>query len=192
MEADWEFDADGDAPVIDGCWAGFVDLRPSQDSSAGLPSLASNLPEVVQFPALAAVLERLNAPGSQVWTAKCDFWPVLKQEDFDPDELDAADGKSAHAAGCYIDLLPASRGQWKAAPAIEQDCKRLCGCLHAVALRNCRCDLVIRHARVEPDVFDLGITAYFTACGATVEEVRHTLHAALASFADACHPCRPH
>ena len=27
MEADWEFEVGGDAPVIDACWPGFVDLR---------------------------------------------------------------------------------------------------------------------------------------------------------------------
>jgi hypothetical protein len=27
MEADWEFEVGGDAPVIDALWPGFVDLR---------------------------------------------------------------------------------------------------------------------------------------------------------------------
>ena len=46
MEADWEVEIGGDAPVIDACWEGFVDLRRAPEragavaGSAELPALA--------------------------------------------------------------------------------------------------------------------------------------------------------
>ena len=178
MEANWEFEVGGDAPVIEAHWAGFVDLRSHPES-------AEDLPETTQFPALATALARLNAADSLVWTSKCDFWPDLEPGEFDPDELDAPSGCATHAMGCYIDLLPRSNQQW-ALPAIaEKACKRICGLLHSVPLGCCRVDLVIRRAFITPDGMDLGITAYLTSCGESPEAAAKTLEAALAAFTDA-------
>lgn len=178
MEADWEFEVGGDAPVIDPFWSGFVDLRL-------MPERAYNLPETAQLPSLAAALKRLNAEPSPVWTSKCDFWPSLKPEDLDSDELDAPPGCSAHAAGCYIDLLAKSDQTWSLPPLAEAACKRLCALLSAVPLRCCRVDLIIRRAQIAPSLMDLGITAYITACGPSADEAKDTLEAAVAAFADA-------
>src|SRR5208337_4431139 len=98
MEADWEFEVGGNAPVIETHWPGFVDLRQN-------PERARQLPEAAQLPGLAEVLAKLNAVDSPVWTSKCDVWPHLEPDEFDPDELDAPPGCS-YAMGCYIDLLP--------------------------------------------------------------------------------------
>jgi hypothetical protein len=46
LEADWEVEIGSEAPVIDACWSGFVDL-----SSA--PERASQLTEAIDFPAIA-------------------------------------------------------------------------------------------------------------------------------------------
>jgi hypothetical protein len=183
MEADWEFELGADAaglaaPVIDACWPGLVDLRRS-------PELARQLPEAAAFPALAEALILLNSADSPVWSCKCDYWPRLEAGEFDPDELDAPSGCSDHAMGCYIDLLPASNGQWPAPEAVEKACKRWCGLLRAVPLRCCRVDLVIRRALMSADRLDLGITAYLTACGASSAEAALALQAALAAFTDA-------
>jgi hypothetical protein len=69
MEADWEFEVEGEtaaaeapipeAPIIDACWPGFVDLRRN-------PERAWDLPEARQLPALAEALARLNAAASPV------------------------------------------------------------------------------------------------------------------------------
>jgi hypothetical protein len=178
MEADWEFEVGGDAPVIEAQWVGFVDLQRH-------PERAGNLPEVAQFPALGEALARLNAADSPVWTSKCDFWPHLEADEFDPDELDAPLGCTAHAMGCFIDLLPKSDQQWTQPAMAEKACGRVCGLLIAVPLRCCRADLVIRSAIITSDVMDLGITAYLTACGETPAAAANTLEAALAAFADA-------
>ena len=82
---------------IEALWPGFVDLRQS-------PERAWQLPEAAQLPALAEVLAELNEAASPVWTSKCDVWPHLEPDEFDPDELDAPPG-CACAMGCYIDLL---------------------------------------------------------------------------------------
>ncbi len=61
MEADWEFEIGGGAPVIEAWWPGFVDLR------RNLASIA-DIPEAVEVPALGDVLIRLNGHSSPVWT----------------------------------------------------------------------------------------------------------------------------
>ena len=186
MEADWEFEVGGDAPegeeeacdtpVIDALWAGFVDLRRN-------PERASQLPEAIELPALAEALAILNAAASPVWTSKCDVWPVVDSAEFDPDELDAPVECAAHAMGCYIDLLSKDDGQWGLPDEAAAACKRVCSVLHAIPLRCCRVDLVIRRAFLALDVVGLGITAYLTSCGRSPAEAAQTLQDALAAFA---------
>lgn len=215
LEVDWEFEVGGNAPVIDALWPGFVDLRWTPQSAPDHVSLVLTLPETAQLPRLAATLKKLNAEHSPVWTSKCDFWPALQADEFDPDELDAPAGSFAHAVGCYIDLLPridqqpqsdqqarADR-QWSSPDGIASSCRDLCIRLHSIPLRCCRVDLIVRHAQIAPGnmdmgqldmgqlemgQLDLGLTAYITACGPTPAEAVHTLEAALAAFADAFCP----
>jgi hypothetical protein len=188
MEADWEFEIGADAPIIDACWPGFVDLRWIAQSGPDLRARVHGLPEAVQLPSLAVALERLNSDHSPVWTSKCDFWPALQPGDFDADELDAPTGNFTHAAGCYIDLLPKSDRRWTHPRMAAAVCKNWCALLHALPLRSCRVDLIIRRAVIAPDLTDAGITAYFTACGSVSAEASQTLDAALAAFVDALCP----
>jgi len=175
MEADWEFEVGGDAPVIDAHWSGFVDLQRT-------PERARELPEAAQFPALVDALARLNAASSPVWTSKCDVWENLELEALDADELDAPSDCFAHPIGCYIDLLPKNDQPWPLPEVAANQCRQVCNRLHKIPLRCCRVDLVIRRAYVAPDVMDLGITAYLTCCGASSPESTRTLSAALAAF----------
>jgi hypothetical protein len=179
MEADWEVEIGGEAPVIQAHWTGFIDLRLA-------PERAQQLPESAQLPALADTLARLNAPSSPVWTSKCDVW---HPDTFDPDELDAPPGHRSCAIACYVDLLPRSDHPWPdPQDAIAQDaiaaCKSLCASLRGVALRCCRADLIIRQASIAPGLLDLAVTAYFTACGSTSEDAAAALASALAAFVD--------
>lgn len=179
MEADWEIELGGDAPVIDACWPGFVDLRQ-------FPNRIAELPELSQLPALAATLLRLNdMRASPVWTSKCDVWPVA---DFDPLELDAPPEAARCAVACYIDLLPRSYQQWPIAKLAIAACETLCARLHSIPLSSCRVDLIIRRAFIKADLQDLGITAYLTACGLDERTVSVHLAAALAVFADSVLP----
>src|SRR5215469_6161589 len=103
MEADWEVEIAPDAPVIDGAWAGLVDLR-------HIPERVNEIGEVVELSALTDVLLRLNSADSPVWTAKCDFWAV---EEFDPDEMAVEPGEARVAIACYLDLLPTDDRAWR-------------------------------------------------------------------------------
>jgi hypothetical protein len=172
MEADWEVEIGGEAPVIEAHWTGFIDLRQA-------PERARQLPEAAQLAALADPLVRLNAPASPVWTSKCDVW---HPDTFDPDELDAPPGERSCAIACYLDLLP--REPWSAPPDAIAACKSLCARLRGVVLRHCRADLIVRRAFLAPSVPGLGVTVYFTACGSTSADAKEALAAALAAFLD--------
>lgn len=178
MEADWEFEVGGDAPVIEAQWPGLVDLRQS-------PDRARQLPEASQLPALAELLVKLNAANSPVWTSKCDVWPRLKPEEFDPDELDAPPGCAAYAMGCYIDLLPKENRQWHRPDAAAEVCKNICSLLRNLPMHCCRADLIIRRAFITPELMGLGITAYLTSCGQSESQAAVALQAALEAFAGA-------
>lgn len=178
MEADWEFEVGGDAPVIEAHWPGFVDLQRTPESSRLLP-------ESRQLPALAKALEDLNASSSPVWTSKCDFWPRLDLDEFDPGELDAETGCCVCAMGCYIDLLPRNPEQWELPEQIAAACKDLCSLLGAVQLCCCRADLVIRRAFFTAERMGLGVTAYLTSCGESPEKAAQTLQNALLAFSGA-------
>jgi hypothetical protein len=177
MEAGWEFEVGGEAPVIEAVWPGFVDLRRT-------PNRASDLAETAHLPALAEALKKLNAAASPVWTSKCDVWQNLEPDAFDPDELDAPPGCAVHAMGCYIDLLPRSGQRWPIPDAAATFCKSLCDLLHTVPLQCCRLDFVIRRAFLTPDLMDLGITAYLTSCGESSAVAERTLQAALEALTD--------
>jgi hypothetical protein len=176
MEAEWEFEVGGDAPLIESCWPGFVDLRRT-------PERAHDLPEAALLPGLAETLKRLNSEPSPVSTSKCDFWPTLEPEDFNSDELDAPPGCSLHAMCCYIDLLAKEERAWSRPSLAERVCKRLCTLLGAVPLRCCRVDLIVRRALIVPDLIDFGVTAYISACGPSTGQAKERLESALAAFA---------
>ena len=178
MEADWEVEIGNDAPVLDACWPGFVDLRVAPDQ-------ASQLPEAREFPALGDALVRLNSPSSPVWTAKSDVW---HPDQFDPDELGAPAEAGRYAIACYVDLLPRNDRQWPGPDEAIAAAKAICGGIAPAALRGCRVDLVVRRAFISPARPVLGITAYLTACGSTSIEATPTLAAALCIFVDAVLP----
>lgn len=174
MEADWEVELGGGAPVIEPQWLGFLDLRLSPES-------AHQLQEAAQIPRLAEVLIRLNADRSPVWTSKCDVWTV---GEFDPDELDSPHEQALHAVACYVDLLPKGDEQWVTPAATAAWCGDICTTLKACPMCCCRADLVVRHAMVSPERTEFGITAYVTACGPTPGNACDVLAAALAALAD--------
>jgi hypothetical protein len=175
MEADWEVEIGGDAPIIETHWPGFVDLRLE-------PERAALLSETHQLSALAGALVRLNAAGSAVWTSKCD---VFVPDQFDPDELDAPRDRSLRAVACYIDFLPKEEAPWSAVEVAESACRLICERLHAMPLHSCRADLVIRRALVAGETASLGVTAYITAAGSDDPAAAVAMAAALAAFADA-------
>jgi hypothetical protein len=175
MEADWEIELGGDAPVIDAHWPGFTDLR-------RFPERAAAFQETVEIPALAAILVRLNSSSSPVWTCKCDVWWV---ESFDPSELDAVAEAPLYAIACYIDLLPVDDRWWLTPDLTLEWCKRMRTRLHSQPLHCSRADLILRAAFLTPESQGLGVTAYITACGVTRPDTILTLGSALEMFSEA-------
>jgi len=172
MEADWEFEVGGDAPVIEAYWAGFVNLRDE-------PWRVGEIAETHMLPGLAEALLRLNVAGSPVWTCKTD---VLVPEQVDPDELGASSEEANFAIACYIDILMRSDQIWNLPGKAEQRCRELCARIKQIPLRCCRVDMVIRRARIA-DADSFGATVYFTACGRTSSEARERLGECLAAVA---------
>lgn len=175
MEADWEVEIGGDAPVIDGCWDGLVDLRRA-------PERAAELTESRQLSGLAEALTKLNSAVSPVWTSKCDVW---RPEEFAPDEMEATDEEGKWAVACYIDLLPRTDQQWKSPEAAVDACRSVCCYLHEVRLGNCRADLIVRRAWIGSQHQSLGITAYLTGCGRSLDRARAVLTMALRALVGA-------
>jgi hypothetical protein len=178
MEADWEIDIGGDAPVIEAHWPGFVDLRLA-------PNRAAELTETRRLPGLTDALALLNSHNSPVWTSKTD---VFVPDAIDRDELDAPAASAGHRLACYIDVLPRSDQQWITHAMAISDCKQICARLLEIPLRCCRVDLVVRRAVVARDADDHGITAYLSACGATQREAKATLMKCLEAFSQAMVP----
>ena len=172
MEADWEFEVGGGAPLIEACWPGFVNLRAD-------PGRVTELPEVRQLPTLAQPLVRLNAPDSPVWSSKVD---VFLPESIDPYELDASPEETSCAIACYIDLHGQNAQHWNSPFVVEQFCKESCHRMRPILLSCCRVDLVIRraHSPAEQPVF--AVTAYLTACGPSESDAQSRLGACLSAF----------
>lgn len=162
MDADWEVEIGGGAPVIEALWtgpddsAGFIDLRES-------PERVSLIEEAVRFSPLADLLLSLNGAQSPVWTSKCDVW--------EPE---------AGSMALYIDMLPRAGlvfSEWQQA---ETFCRELVERLKAVERSDAECsvELVIRQA-IAGEREGFGITAYLSA------QSREGLALAMADFAAA-------
>jgi hypothetical protein len=175
MEADWEIEIGGGAPIIEARWPGLVDLRLR-------PEHARLISETHQLYGLSDALVLMNAPASPVWTSKCDvFVPAA----IDPYELDAPHGSALHALACYIDVLPKNEQGWASIKIAESVCRIICNRLRGMTIRSCRADLVIRRALLADEAESLGVTAYITAAAEDDSSAANQLSAALAAFADA-------
>jgi hypothetical protein len=182
MEADWEIEVGGDAPVIDACWTGFVDLRQA-------PERADAFVEVASLPGLAMALKILNSAPSPVWTAKCDVFPQLSAEEFNADELDCTTETAPCGAACYIDLLPRAHRAWSTPEKARDFCVQLCKSLAVVRLVCCRADLVIRCALTQPGQMGYGVTSYLTAGGPSHAHAARALESSLEAFARTVQSC---
>ena len=160
MDADWEVEIGGDAPVIESLWPGFIDLRTH-------PGRVAEIVEAAKFPPLAALLQSLNAADSPLWTSKCDVW--------EPEP---------GALALYIDLLPREGSvfaQWQQAAAFCRDFVRR---LSRRAIDDCTADLVIRQA-IAGEAAGFGITAYLSVSALDQSEATARLATAIGAFSDA-------
>ena len=176
MEADWEVEIGGDAPVIEAEWPGFIDLRMQ-------PSRILDIAEATTFLPLADLLLALNQESSQVWTSKCDVW--------EPDST---------ASACYIDLLPRDGKVFSQCQQGEVFCREIVARLESAELTQriperrvggamesspeCNIALVIRQA-IAGQAEGFGITAYLSAKAECSKKAAVALAATMAAFADA-------
>jgi hypothetical protein len=173
MEADWEVEVGGGAPVIDALWAGFVDLRQQ-------PKRIGEITEAGKFPALGDLLTRLNSPGSPVWTAKCDLWEPVEADE----ATTLAEDDLPVALAIYVDLLPCAGDvfqQWQEAAAF---CRAWAERLARIEMAHCTVDLVVRQAIAGTEE-GFGVTAYVSADGDDRLSAAENLCCALGTFADA-------
>ncbi len=179
MEADWEFEVGGGAPVIEAVWPGFVDLRLD-------PECIHQIPEAVAFAPLASLLLALNGPDSPLWTAKCDLWQPEAGETVSPPPPAPPGEVRRTALACYVDLLPRQGRVFLKSEEAGALCTAWVDRLAGIPIPGCRVDLVIRMA-IAGTLEGFAVTAYLSAEG---REVAHeesaaatALAAALAAFA---------
>jgi len=183
MEADFEVQVGGGAPVIEALWEGFVDLRRS-------PERVYEISEAATFPALAEALLALNGLDAPLWTSKCDVWDphAAEMEAFEPGQ--SALPERHHAAlACYIDLLPRSSlvfADWKDA---EDFCRRWVAQIEAEemggathdATHSATVDLIVRQA-IAGEAEGFAITAYLGVVADYRAGAEEALAAALRHF----------
>jgi hypothetical protein len=160
LNADWEVEIGGDAPVIEALWPGFIDLRSH-------PERVTEIGETAIFPPLAALLQSLNALDSPLWSSKCDVWLP-----------------EPGAIALYIDMLPREGlvfAQWQQAAAF---CRDFVFRIARRATDDCTADLVIRQA-IAGEAAGFGITAYVSATGLDPSHAATLLAAAIDGFSDA-------
>ena len=106
IQAAWSIELLPESPVLVVPWhddsgnVAYVDLRQC-------PEQITAIPEAMQHPALALLLQRLNADASPWATAKCDRWQ-MDEEDMDAASFDLElardDGNAAAGIGSYVDF----------------------------------------------------------------------------------------
>jgi hypothetical protein len=175
MEADWEIEVGGGAPVIEAFWPGFVDLH----RRAG-HHLAAEIAEARAFPPLAGLLQALNSTASPVFTSKCDLWETGPDEVAGSDELMTGDIQAALA--CYIDLLPVEGAVFPNLHQAEEFCRNWVRRLSGVSTPLCRVDLILRQAIAGP-AEGFGVTAYLGGTGKDRSAAGKALASAMAAFA---------
>jgi len=170
MEADWDVEVGGGAPVIDALWAGFVDLRRH-------PERIAEITETEKFPALGPLLLKLNSPGSPVWTSKCDLWEPV-------DSGEPAEDNLPTALAIYVDLLPSAGAVFLHWQDAEAFCRRWVSQLAHIKMSACTVELVVRQAQAGVSQ-GFGVTAYLSAQGHDRSGAAETLSRALSAFAGA-------
>jgi hypothetical protein len=184
MEADWEVEIGGGAPVIDALWPGFVDLRRYPDRIGEIPEACASSP-------LAFLLTALNAVQSPLWTAKCDLW-VPEGVDLTVPQLTEPDPAATvtpakAAIACYIDILPVDGVVFPTWEQAEGFCRDWVARLAGISIPGSTADLIVRQA-VAGDLDGFGVTAYLSVEGIDWLAVIETFADTLVAFADALPP----
>jgi hypothetical protein len=160
MHAEWSAECSSDDPVLVVPWqdpsgkSAFVDLRAN-------PYDFDAIAEAEQHPPLMQALRALNAARSPVFTAKCDAWPLDRDEiarlqaNLDPttptDAALADSARPAHGFASYIDLLWRDRSIFASFPKHERILRRLIRLAAALDHPTAALECVIRPAIIDLD-----------------------------------------
>jgi hypothetical protein len=182
MDADWEVEIGGGAPVIEADWPGFINLRGHSERGS---LIVKQVAEAAAFPPLATLLLALNADRSPLWTSKCDLWEP------EPEVL-----------AIYVDMLPLEGNVFVRWQQADSFCREYVARLSPMELPeigfgsgaasgpDCAIVLVIRQA-VAGHADGFGITAYLSAKGTNRANSALAMAATMAAFADALPPVLP-
>jgi hypothetical protein len=171
MLSEWSVECSADDPVLVVPWSDpsdstgnrrFVDLREN-------PYDLDHLPEAERYPALMHALRALNAARSPVFTAKCDAWPLDREElDALRVNLDLGADEGPAGFGSYIDMLWRERSLFASFHLQEQMLHRLTR--HAAPLEHpyAMLDCTIRPAMIDltgPPQEGFAVSLYIKAVG---------------------------
>lgn len=174
MEADWSVQIGAELPVIEVPWPGFVDLRLDPFAAHRLQEIsASSLPE--------EVLLTLNQQSSPVFTSKCDFWRLARDE-INSLEFDATEENAKSGTACYIDIIARSKSLFTSFLAHEAWARSAIDEMHRVRLLQAQAELVIRSSTVD-EREGFAFTLYVASCGSTADAAYIVFRSALESAA---------
>jgi hypothetical protein len=187
MHAEWSAECSSEDPVLVVPWqdptgkSAFIDLRAN-------PYDFDSIREAEQHPPLMQALRALNAARSPVFTAKCDAWPLDRDElahlqlNLDP----AEPSEPAHPPqgfASYIDLLWRDRSTFASFPKHERTLRRLTRLVAPLDHPSAALECVLR-----PAVIDLvgaregyGVSLYVKALGTDAHSAEAEWAAALNS-----------
>lgn len=151
MFAEWSVECGAEDPVLVVPWrnpdgsAAFVDLRAN-------PYDFDSIPEAEQYPPLMQALRALNATRSPVFTAKCDAWPLDREElDHLQLNLDIDPPQAPAGFASYLDLVWRERSLFASFPRHEQILSRLARMAAPLDHPSAALDCVLRPALVDLD-----------------------------------------
>lgn len=208
MIADWSVECSADDPVLVVPWSAPLDSASAQSSATGShtragsqfidlredPYALDQIPEAEQHPPLLQALRALNAPRSPVFTAKCDAWPLDRDELADlRDRLDLPSGSAqphdaahdtAHGFASYIDLLWRDRSIFASFHQSEQLLHRLARHAQPIEQPMALLDCVLRPALVDLTGPHEGfaISLYVKALGADLDQAKTVWAESLAAI----------
>ncbi len=173
MDAEWSVAAANDDPVIVVPWRDeqsrlcYLDLQAS-------PHLIDQIPEARQWPEIRSALMQLNAPGSPVWTAKCDAWELSDEEK----QLDF--GPVAVGFGAYLDILDRNQQRFSSLDIQIAYAKSLASSAGSLSPQDAAAQFVVRPAQWH-EREGYAVTAYIYGYGQDPSAARFEWQAALRS-----------
>jgi len=141
VQADYAVELGRDDPVLQLPWSA-PDGGPRHYDLKRHPELVADIAEAVCVPELGEFLAAINAPTSQLESAKCDAW---SSSEMDADEDIFA---AARKFGSYVDLVLGGNERFSFA-AHEKLAKRLTELLHGVPEIPAQAEFIVRRAGFE-------------------------------------------